>query len=84
MAPVFGRNCAVHRLPIALVLDLDSSGSETTVFMKPSDDLQQLLQHIGDVVPQPANTSQIKARSSEQAVCGSEPWYHWLGLQSCR
>ena len=70
MAPVFGRKCATHRLPIALALDLDSSGSEKCMFMKISAHLQQLSQHVDDIVPQPAHNSQIKARSVEGAVAG--------------
>ena len=62
MTPVLGRVCAAHRLLRAQVLDLDSSGSETPMFMKLSAHLQQLSQHIIDVVPHPAHNSQIKAR----------------------
>jgi hypothetical protein len=62
MAPVFGRNCAAHHLEIALVLDLDRSGSEKCMFMMLSAHLQQLSQHVDDVVPHPAHTSQIKVR----------------------
>ena len=65
MAPVFGRNCATHRLPIALVLDLESSGSEKCMFMMLSAHLQQLSQQVDDIVPQPAHTSQINVRSVE-------------------
>jgi hypothetical protein len=38
-------------LPKVQVLDQDSSGSETPMFMKLSAPLQQLYRHIGDVVP---------------------------------
>ena len=77
MAPVFGRNCAAHRLPIALVLDLDSSSFEKCMFMMLSAHLQQLSQHWDDVVPQPAHTSQIKARSVERAVVVSHGATRW-------
>ena len=80
MAPVFGRNCATHRLPIALVLDLDSSGSEKCMFMKLSAHLQQLSQHMEDIVPQPAHNSQIKAQSVERAVAAS----HGATLRACK
>ena len=78
MTPVSGRVCAAHHLPTALVLDLDSSGSETPMFMMLSDHLLQLSQHIGDVVPQPAHTSQIKARSVERAAGVSQGTTGWL------
>jgi hypothetical protein len=45
--------------------------------MKLSDDVQQLSQHIGDVVPQPAHTSQIKARSEERAMRASHGATGW-------
>ena len=77
MAPVFGRNCAAHRLPISLVLDLDSSGSEQCMFMMLSAHLQQLSQHVDDVVPQPAHISQIKARSVERAMRASHGATRW-------
>jgi hypothetical protein len=77
MAPVFGRNCAAHRLPIALVLDLDSSGSEQCMFMMLSAHLQQLSLHVDDVVPQPAHISQIKARSVERAMRASHGTTGW-------
>ena len=66
MAPVLGLVCAAHHLTRAWALHLDSSGTnmgtKTTLFMKLRDDLQQLSQHIGDVVPQSAHTSQIEAQ----------------------
>ena len=46
--------------------------------MKLSAHLQQLSQHIGDVVPQPAHTSQIKARSVERAVGASHGTTGWV------
>ena len=83
MTPVSGRVCAAHHLPTALVLDLDSSGSETPMFMMLSDHLLQLSQHIGDVVPQPAHTSQIKARSVERAVGASHSTTGWVCKAAC-
>ena len=65
MTPVLGRVCAAHRLLRAQVLDLDSSGSETPMFMKLSDHLQQLTQHIDHDVPLPAHRSQSAVRSVE-------------------
>jgi hypothetical protein len=81
MAPVFGRVCTAHRLPIVLVLDLNSSGSETSVFMKLSVHLQQLSQHIIDVVAATC-TQQPIGRAVSRASYSSEPRCHWLGLQS--
>ena len=45
---VCGRVCEAHSLPKVQVLDQDSSGSETPMFMKLSAPLQQLYRHIGD------------------------------------
>ena len=76
MAPVFGRNCAAHRLPIALVLDLESSGSEKCMFMMLSAHLQQLSQHVDNVVPQPEHSSQFDARPVDRRAhhgAGAEP-----------
>ena len=77
MAPVLWLACAAHHLPTAWVLHLDSSGSETTLFMKLRDDLQQLLQHIGNVVPQPAHICQSAARSAERAMAVSHGATCW-------
>jgi hypothetical protein len=77
MAPIFGRVCAAHRLPTVLVLDLDSSGSEPPMLMKLSSHLQQLSQHIIDVVPQPAHNSQSVARSVERAIAASHATTRW-------
>ena len=77
MAPEFGRNYAAHHLLIALVLDLGSSGSEKCMFMKLSAHLQQLSQHVDDIVPQPVHTSQIKARSVERAMSASHGATRW-------
>jgi hypothetical protein len=43
----------------------------------PRDDLQQLLQHIDNGVPQPAHTIQIAARSVERAVGASHGTTGW-------
>ena len=68
MPPVYGRIFAAHHLPTAWELGLDCSGSTTPMFMKVSAHLQQLSQHIIDVVPQPAHKSQSVARSVERAM----------------
>ena len=47
------------------------------MFLKLRDDLQQLSQHIDDVVPQPAHTSQIRARSVERAMRASHGATGW-------
>jgi hypothetical protein len=71
MTTVIGRICAAYRLPTAQELVLDSSGSETPMFMKLPHHLQQLSHHIEDIVPQPAHNSQIIVRSVERAVGAS-------------
>ena len=77
MTPVFGRVCAAHRLPTALVLDLDSSGSEAPMFMKLTDALQRLMQQVEDAVPQPEHKSQMGARSVVQAMRASHGTAGW-------
>ena len=47
------------------------------MLMKPSAGLQQLMQQIGDVVPQPAHSSQSVARSVERAVGASHGTAGW-------
>ena len=74
---ICGRVCEAHSLPKVQVLDQDSSGSETPMFMKLSAPLQQLYRHIGDVVPQPAHTSQTGARSVERAMGASHRTTGW-------
>ena len=77
MAPVLGLDCAAHHLPRAWVLHLDSRGSETTVFMKLSDDLQLLSHQHDDDVPQQPN-----GRAVSRASCESKPRDQRQGLQS--
>ena len=60
--PVLRRVRAAHRLLTAQLLVLDGSGSETPMFMKLSDHLLWLSQHNGNVVPQPAHSSQIEGQ----------------------
>ena len=47
------------------------------MLLKLSNDLQQLSQHIGDVVPQPAHTSQSAAQSAERAMAVSNGATQW-------
>ena len=47
------------------------------MFLRGREDLWQLSQHIGDTVPQPAHTSQIKARSVERAMGASHGITGW-------
>ena len=51
--------CAAYRLLVAWELDRDGSGLNVPMFLKPTDHLEQLSQHLGDVIPQPAHISQI-------------------------
>ena len=71
MAWVGGRVCAAHMFPTARERESCTSVLEDLMFLRPRDDLQQLSQHIGDTVPIPAHTSQIKALSVERAVGAS-------------
>ena len=77
MTPVLGQVYAAHRLPTAQVLDQDSSGSDMCMFMKLFSDLQQLSQHIDDVIPQPAHNSQSSASSVERAMGASHGATGW-------
>ena len=61
------RVCAAHMLEIAREHEPCTSALGDLMFLRPRDDLQQLSQYIGDVIPQPAHTSQIKARSVVRA-----------------
>ena len=74
----------MHHLPIAQERDLDGSGLETPMFMKLTDALQRLMQHVEDAVPQPEHKCQTGTRSVVQAMNESEPRDRWLGLQSGR
>ena len=71
------RVCAVHLLPTAREHEPCISALGDFMFLRPRDDLQQLSQHIGDVIPQPAHTSQIKARSVERAMGASHSATGW-------
>ena len=71
------RVCAAHMLEIAREHEPRTSALGDLMFLRPRDDLQQLSQHIGDVIPQPAHTSQIKARSVERAMGASYSATGW-------
>ena len=77
MAWVGGRVCAAHMFPTARERESCTSVLEDLMFLRPRDDLQQLSQHIGNVVPQPAHISQIKARSVERAMRASHGTTGW-------
>ena len=68
MATLIGRVCAAYRLLIAQELGLSRSGLKTPRYLKITAAFQQLLQHIGDVVPQPAHSNQSGSWSVEQAM----------------
>ena len=71
------RVCAAHMLEIARQHEPRTSALGYLMFLRPRDDLQQLSQHIGNVVPQPAHISQIKARSVERAMRASHGATGW-------
>ena len=68
MASLIGRVCAAYRLQTAQELGLSRSGLKTPRYLKITAAFQQLLQLIGDVVPQPAHSNQSGSWSVEQAV----------------
>ena len=57
MALLTGRICAAYRLLTAQEVGLSSSRLETPVYLKLKLANQQLLQVIGNVVPQPAHSN---------------------------
>ena len=63
MATLIGRICAAYRLLTAQELGLSRSGLKTPRYLKITAAFQQLLQHIGDVVPQPAHSRQSSSSS---------------------
>ena len=67
------RICSAHCLLTAYELDLGCSRLETPRYLK----LRQLLQHIIDVVPQPAHKSQSVARSVKRAMGASHYASGW-------
>ena len=77
MARVCRRICATHHLQIRWELEPDSRGSKRLMLMKLSAHLQQLSQHIGDIVPQPAHTSQSVVVSVERAMGASHGTNGW-------
>ena len=77
MAWADGRDCAAHMLPIAWEHEPRASNLGDLMFLRPRDDLEQPSQYIDDVVPQPAHTSQIKARSIERAMGASHSATGW-------
>ena len=77
MAGVGGRICAAHRLPKAREQEPSSSGCSDAMYLMPRDDLQQLSQHIDDIVPQPEHTNQTGAQSVEQAMRASHGTAGW-------
>ena len=74
MASFTSQVCAVHRLPTVQEIDLDGSQLNASVFMKLS---QKLLQHIDNIVPQPAHSSHLVAWSVERAVRASYGIASW-------
>ena len=78
MPCVGGRFHAAHRLPTARELELGSSGLRVPRFMRLTHHLWQLSQHIGNVVPQPAHTSQSRPLGSAdramRASYGTTGW----------
>ena len=68
MASLIGRVCAAYRLQTAQELGLGSSGLKTPRYMKITAAFQQLLQLIGDLVPQPAHSNHSGSLSVEQAM----------------
>jgi hypothetical protein len=67
----------MHHLPIAQERDLDGSGLETPMFMKLTDALQRLMQHVEDAVPQPEHKCQTGTRSVVQAMRASHGTAGW-------
>ena len=59
---------AAYRMHRSQELDLSSSRSETPRYLKITAAFQQLLQLIGDVVPQPAHSNQSGSWSVEQVM----------------
>ena len=77
MTSVTSQVSTAHRLLTSWELDLECSGRRGPMIMKLPHHLQQLSQHIGDAVPQPAHISQIKARSVERAMRASHGATGW-------
>ena len=77
MPSAMWRVCAAHRLLTARDLGLACCGLKTPGFLKLWLALQQLSQHIGDVVPQPEPKSQTGARSVERAMRASHGTAGW-------
>ena len=68
MPSLIGRVYAAYRLKTSQELDLGSSELKTPRYLKLRRDFQQLLQHVGDLVPQPAQSNQSGCSSVEQAM----------------
>ena len=68
MPSLIGRVYAAYRLQTSQERDLGSSELKTPRYLKLRHDFQQLLQHVGDLVPQPAQSNQSGLSSVEQGM----------------
>ena len=68
MASLIGLVCAAYRSQIVQELGLGSSRLETPRYLKITAAFQQLSHHIGDLVPQPADSDQSGSSSVQQAM----------------